>query len=99
MASFTEADLEDLTRCWKSGRSGARGSAGCCSAEKRRARMIAVEQDTSLTGLIRAHLQALVEREKVLKESSVAELHALHARSEAVVGKRNWSRDDLHGRG
>ena len=65
----------------------------------KQARMIAIEQDTSLTGLIRAHLQALVERERVLKESSVAELHALYARSEAVIGKRNWSRDDLHGRG
>ncbi len=65
----------------------------------KQARMVAIEHDTSLTGLIRAHLQALVEREKVLKESSVAELHSLYARSEAVVGKRNWSRDDLHGRG
>ena len=64
----------------------------------KQARMIAVEQETSLTGLIRAHLQALVEKEKVLKELSVAELPTLFARREAVVGKRTWSRDDLHGR-
>ena len=64
----------------------------------KQARMIAIEQDTSLTGLIRAHLQALVEKEKVLKELSVAELHTLFAHSEAVVGERTWSREDLHGR-
>ena len=65
----------------------------------KQARMIAIEQETSLTGLIRAHLQALVEKERVLKELSVAELLTLFSHSEAVVGKRTWSRDDLYGRG
>ena len=64
----------------------------------KQARVIAIEQETSLTRLIRAHLQALVEKKKVLKELSVAELQTLFARSEAVVGKRTWSRDDLYGR-
>ena len=64
----------------------------------KQARMIAVEQDTSLTGLIRAHLEALVEKEKVLKELSIAELQTVFAHSEAVVGRRTWSREDLHGR-
>ncbi len=64
----------------------------------KQARMIAIEHETSLTGLIRAHLRALVEKEKVLKELSAAELQILFARSEAVVGRRTWSRDDLYGR-
>lgn len=64
----------------------------------KQARMIAVEQETSLTGLIRAHLQALVEKERILKELSVSELQTLFARSKAVVGRRTWSRDDLYGR-
>ena len=65
----------------------------------KQARLIAIEQETSLTGLIRAHLQALVEKEKVLKELSATELQTLFSSSEAVVGKRTWSRDELHARG
>jgi hypothetical protein len=62
----------------------------------KKARKIAVEKETSLTGLIRSYLKELVEREEVLKELAAAELESLFAGSEAVVGKRTWARDDLH---
>lgn len=61
----------------------------------KQAHMIAVEQEHLPH---RDHLQALVERKKVLKELSLAELQTVFAHSEAVVGRRTWSRDDLHGR-
>ena len=52
----------------------------------KQARMIAAEQETSLTGLVRAHLQR------------VTELQTLFSRSDAVVGNQTWSRDDLYAR-
>jgi hypothetical protein len=62
------------------------------------ARKIAVEKDTSLTGLIRGYLKELVEKEVVLKEMAALELESIFASSEAVVGEKTWSRDDLHAR-
>ncbi len=64
----------------------------------KRARKIAIEKDTSLTGLIRSYLQELVEKEEVLKVTATLELESLFASSEAVVGKKTWSRDELHAR-
>jgi len=64
----------------------------------KRARKIAIEKDTSLTGLIRSYLQELVEKEEVLKVTATSELESLFASSEAVVGKKTWSRDELHAR-
>jgi hypothetical protein len=60
------------------------------------ARKIAVEKDTSLAGLIRGYLKELVEKEVVLKEMAALELEPIFANSEAVVGEKTWSRDDLH---
>ena len=64
----------------------------------KKARKIAVERDTTLTGLFRAYLAELVEKEDVLLEVAAAELESLFAKSRAVVGHRTWSRDDLHAR-
>jgi hypothetical protein len=64
----------------------------------KRARKIAIEKDTSLTGLIRSYLQELVQKEEVLKVTATLELESLFASSEAVVGKKTWSRDELHAR-
>lgn len=60
------------------------------------ARKIAIEKDTSLTGLIRVYLKELVEEKEALKEMAAQELESLFSSSEAVVGKKSWSRDDLH---
>jgi len=64
------------------------------------ARKIAVEQDTTLTNLIREHLQKLVEessgsgrrrREREALERSFAKF-------QLRVGERKWKREDLHAR-
>ena len=62
------------------------------------ARKIAIEKDTSLTALIRGYLKELVQEKEVLKEMAAQELESMFASSEAVVGGKTWSRDDLHGR-
>jgi hypothetical protein len=63
-------------------------------------RKIAVERDTTLTGLVRAHLEALAaehaasgrkrrEREALERSFSQFQFH---------VGKRTWKREDLYAR-
>ena len=64
----------------------------------KKARKIAIDKDTTLTGLIRDYLQGLVEQEARLKEGSIDELMQLFHSSKAVVGPRTWTRDDLHAR-
>jgi hypothetical protein len=63
-------------------------------------RKIAVERDTTLTGLVRAHLEELAaqqahsgrkrrEREALERSFSQFQFH---------VGKKTWRREDLHSR-
>jgi len=63
-------------------------------------RKIAVEKDTTLTGLIRAHLEQLAaehaasgrkRREREALERSFSQFH-FH------VGKKTWKREDLYAR-
>lgn len=64
----------------------------------KKARKIAVDKDTTVTGLIREYLETLVLREDSAKKETISELSALLERSEAVVGNKKWTRDDLHER-
>ncbi len=62
------------------------------------ARKIAVERDTSLSGLIREHLQKLVE-ESMASGRRRREREALErsfARFRFRVGERKWTREELH---
>jgi len=63
-------------------------------------RKIAVERDTTLTGLVRAYLQDLA-LEHAKSGRKRRELEALERSSEHLkvnIGKRTWKREDLHER-
>lgn len=63
-------------------------------------RKIAVERDTTLTGLVRAHLQELAA-EHAKSGRKRRELQALRESFEKYqfnLGKRTWKREDLHER-
>ncbi|MDM7926747.1 MAG: DUF6364 family protein [bacterium] len=62
----------------------------------KKVRKIAVDKETTVTGLIREYLETLVLREDSVKKEIISELSALLDRSEAVVGDQKWTRDDLH---
>jgi len=64
----------------------------------KKARKIAIDKDTSITGLIRKYLQELVEQEELSNTTAAAELESLFRQSKAVVGRKTWSRDELHDR-
>ncbi len=62
------------------------------------ARKIAVDKNTTVTELIRTYLNDLVEQEAKNKDEIVAELTDLFDHSKALVGEKNWRREDLHER-
>ena len=63
-------------------------------------RKIAVDQDTTLTGLVRAYLERLAE-ENAAKGRKRRELEALQQSFDKYsvnMGERTWTRADLHER-
>ncbi|HYU47850.1 MAG TPA: DUF6364 family protein [Terriglobales bacterium] len=63
-------------------------------------RKIAVERDTTLTGLVRSYLQELAS-EHAKSGRKRRELQALEESFEKLqfdMGKRTWKREDLHER-
>ena len=63
----------------------------------RDARRIAAERSTSLNALIRDFLDRLTASESRARKAR-RRIGALCRQSRAVVGKRGWTRDDLHAR-
>jgi len=63
----------------------------------REARRIAAERSTSLNALIRDFLERLTRRESHARAAR-RRIAELCEDSEAEVGERRWSRDDLHER-
>ena len=64
-------------------------------------RKIAVERDTTLTGLVRAYLQDLATQEatsdKVRRDQE--RFLEISGRLSVPMGKRTWKREDLYERG
>ena len=66
----------------------------------REVRKIAVERDTTLTGLVRAYLQQLAAENAASgrKRREMETLDRTFERFQLKVGKRTWTRADLHAR-
>jgi predicted transcriptional regulator len=64
----------------------------------RKVRKLAVERNTSLTALVRETLRQLAAREDVRTEERVAELMACFDSAPGKVGKKAWTREELHER-
>jgi hypothetical protein len=64
----------------------------------KKARKIAIDKNMTVSGLIRAYLKNLVEQEEKSKNEIISELTAIFDHSRAVIGNKNWNRDDLYER-
>jgi serine/threonine protein kinase HipA of HipAB toxin-antitoxin module len=64
----------------------------------KKARKIAVDKNTTVTGLIRNYLLNLTEQEAKNKNQIISELANLFDHSKAVVGEKAWNREALHER-
>lgn len=64
----------------------------------KKVRKLAVERNTSMTALVRETLRQLAAQEDFRTEEHIAELEAAFNSASAKVGKRTWTRDELHER-
>lgn len=64
----------------------------------KKAKKIAVDKNTTVTGLIRSYLNILVDHEEKNKNEIISELNNIFDHSKAVIGNKKWNREDLHER-
>ena len=64
----------------------------------KKARKIAVEQNTTLTAMVRSVLKQFAARKDLGTEEMIAQLRESFDTSEVRVGPRKWMREDLHAR-
>ena len=62
----------------------------------KRLKMIAVENDTTLTGMIRGYLLDIARKDEQRTEEIIAELSELMNSNSIEVGPITWTRDQLH---
>ncbi len=66
----------------------------------KKVRKIAVDRDTTLTGLIRRYLEEVAAEDSAQgrKRREREALEQSFRKFQFRIGKRNWTRDDLHAR-
>ena len=63
-----------------------------------RVRKVAAERHTTLTALVRQHLQTVASRDESRKRRAAVRLRASFARLSRDMGPRTWKREDIHAR-
>ena len=64
----------------------------------KKARKIAIDKDTTLTGMIRIYLNNLVVRDEMSRDAVIRELEEVFSTRGVEIGKTRWSREELHER-
>ena len=62
----------------------------------KKAKKIAIDRDTSFSGLVRSYIEALIAREEKQRHLMIEELDALFRASTAETGPVKWTREELH---
>ncbi len=64
----------------------------------KKVKKIAVEKNTTLTGLVREYLTRIARQEEQRREEVIDELSRIMNSSSVHIGEARWSRDELHER-
>ena len=64
----------------------------------KKARQIAIDKNTTVARLITDYLKTLVEHEGKCKKETISNLAQLLDHSNARVGKKTWSREEIYER-
>ena len=64
----------------------------------KKVKKIAVEKNTTLTGIIRDYLTRLAKREEQRRQEVIEELSAMMNDGKVKIDKITWTRDELHER-
>jgi predicted transcriptional regulator len=62
-----------------------------------KARRLALRRNTSINAIVRKKLEEFVSTD-LSRETTLKGIEAFFTRSKARIGKKTWSRDDLHKR-
>jgi predicted transcriptional regulator len=62
-----------------------------------KARRLALRRNTSINAIVREKLEEFVSTD-LSREAALKGVEAFFARSEARMGKRTWTRDEIHER-
>jgi predicted transcriptional regulator len=62
-----------------------------------KARRLAVRRNTSISAIVKEKLEEFVSTD-LSREAALKGIEAFYARSRARVGKKTWSREELHER-
>jgi ABC-type metal ion transport system substrate-binding protein len=62
----------------------------------KKVRKIAIDKNTTLTAMVREYLNSVAARDDQRKQESVQKLQKSFQTMSRDMGKRNWSREDLH---
>lgn len=62
----------------------------------KKVRKIAIDENSTMTAMIRDFLQSVVEREDPEKERKIAKLERSFNLLGREMGKRTWTREDLY---
>ena len=64
----------------------------------KKVKKIAVEKNTTLTGLVRDYLTRIARREDQRTEEAITQLTKIMSNPDLKVGEITWTRDELHER-
>ncbi len=64
----------------------------------KKVKKIAIEKNTTLTGLVRDYLTGIAKREDYRAEEIISQLSEIMNSSNIEVGEITWKRDELHER-
>jgi len=64
----------------------------------KKVRKVAVDKNTTLTEMVREYLKSIAEGDLPVRERTVRELQACFKSLSRDMGKRKWTRDQLHER-
>jgi len=64
----------------------------------KKAKKIAIDKETSFNGLIREYIKKLIDQDERSRQLMIEELDSLFAKSSAIIGRKTWTRDELHER-
>jgi hypothetical protein len=64
----------------------------------KKAKKIAIDRETSFNGLVRNYVEELVRKDELRTRLRIDELDRLFSESDAKVGRRSWTREELHER-
>lgn len=65
----------------------------------KKAKHIAVEKNTSVSGLLSRHLEEIVARDNAYKKAKASQMEIMEKGFDLIgEGKASWNREDLHDR-